>query len=154
MDDKPIYVTLDAMVPIKDNDEGVLLVKKVEQTYLEGTVEDLIRKLIDPEADALNEAYNAEERDVANTVSKWFRDMNADPDNYKVSIKAIVDNGEPIPLDLDGRVAEYDSIIRTKEEIDSETNAKEKYKLIDFIARRSVPGGTSAYVNLEDKLCD
>ncbi len=143
MDDKPIYVTLEASVPIASNDQGTLLVRKVPDTYLSGTVVDLVKKVLDPEADSLNEEYNAAEREVANTVSGWFKEMNDDPANYQVSIMGLDEENKAIPMGLDSRVADYDSVIRYKEETDPNTGVGERYKLIDLLARRRVPGGNS-----------
>ena len=140
IDDKPVYVTLDAMVPTKSGD-STLLVRKVKQEYLAGTVNDLVQKILDPEADSLNVSYNAEEHEVVDIVSEWFREMGRDPDNYRVVVSARDDSGERVPLDLDTRVSDYDSIVRRKEDTDDSTGAKTNYHLIEMLMQRVVPSG-------------
>jgi hypothetical protein len=74
-------------------------------------------------------------------MNQWFRDMSRDPDNYAVAVLALDDNGEEVPLNLDTRVSDYDSIIRTKEEKDAETGSTAKYNLIELLTKRMVPSG-------------
>ena len=148
-DDKPVYVTLETMVPTRENDDGTLLVKKVAQYLIQGTVGDLVAFMLAPGGDSLNEPYNAAERDVAGTVSRWFEEMNQHPNDYSVSVMALDSNGNEIPMNLDEKVCTYESAINIKEETNPQNGAAERYKIIDMFAKRSVPGG---YSLLEDTL--
>ena len=150
MDDKPLYITLEAQVPVKGAEDGVPLVRKVEATYMDKTVYDAMQKIIDPEADALNEPYNHLEKQTATTVKDWFVKMNNDPDNYSVSVLSFDKDGTDIALDLDKRLGDYESIVKYKQESinDPETGEtiNERYKYVELFARLNVPSG------LESKL--
>jgi len=145
MAEKPFYATLEAFVPNRDED-NTLLVKKLPDTYLSGSVRDLVQKMLDPEADALNESYNALERDVADTVTTWFRNMNNEPNNYAVTVAALGADGNQVPLGLDDRVSNYSAILKVKEETDTDSGATERYQLIDLFAQSAVPGGGLAEI--------
>jgi len=145
LDDKPLYVALDAGVPMDEAPEGVMLVRKVPATYLDESVYNVMQKMIDPEGDSLNDSYNTLERQVANIVKGWFEEMERNPTEYKVTVAAFPEEGDQIPLDLDSNLRDYESVVKFKQETetDSETGevVNERYKLVDLFARRAIKSG-------------
>ena len=146
MANKPIYVTLDAMLPADETQEGEdqnLLVKKVDEAYLGKTFKDVIQKVLDPEADQYNQEYNARETAIVEKVSGWFNEMNANPQGVKVSVVAITNDSPPqeIRVGLDEKVSKYnDRILKTREDEDT-SGQKVKYNLIDLCVAKNTGGG-------------
>lgn len=141
IDDKPFYVSFEALVPTQDDDEGTVLVKKLGSEYVDKSVYDLVNKVLDPNEDSMNDEYNAMEKDVANTVKGWFRNMSERPDDYSVSIVGFDENGEEVPLDLEKKVAEYSSLIKPEEKINEETGETEHYRLMELGGQTTMIGG-------------
>jgi len=145
LDDKPLYIALEANVPVRGAEDVVPLIRKVDASYFSETVYNVMQKLIDGEGDSLNDPYNNLEKQVANTVQSWFNEMESSPDDYKVSVLAFDKENTEISLDLQKTLGTYESIIKYKEETETDPDtgeiSTEKYKLVELFARRSVKSG-------------
>lgn len=140
MDDKPIYVSLLADLPSTIGGDQPL-VKKIDSEYMSGTVNDIVQKMIDPDKDTMNEAYNANEREMANTVQEWFRMANESPNEYSVGILGVVGK-ETFPMNLDDKIADpkYESLFQVHEE-KNDSGDKERYKLLEMEVSQGLPNG-------------
>lgn len=141
--DKPFYATLESFLPPEDGQEDYILVKKLPAEFLESSIYDVVQKLLEPEGDNLNDAYNSNEKETAETVKGWFKDAESDPENYRVIVMAIDKDSNEVEVELEGRLNEpqYADIIKVKQETDPETNANESYRLVDLTIQRKLPSG-------------
>ena len=150
-----LYILLDALElnTINPGGQRPVLGKVVPKTeYMGKTVSDVVQKLLDPEPDQYNtREYNAQERTVAQRVSKWFTTMNQNPDELQLDVVAVSndESRQEIPLHLTDKLSQYTNQIIQKTQ---ETGSSGETLNVEMVELFAIPntlfGGT-----IED-LCD
>jgi hypothetical protein len=126
MEDKPFYVTLEAYVP-KIRQEPFIFLKKLPQSDVELTVDELVQKLLQPEPNA---SYTAVERDAADTIRNWFSMGNNHP--IPVGIMVFDSDRNHIPVMLEAKVSDYASAIREKKLHNPRLGMPESYSFLEL----------------------
>jgi len=125
-----LYVTLEFKLR-PDGECGGVLAKRVDEVYLGKSVSDVVQKLLDPEADEYNQAYNAQDRSISQQIQTRF-EMALIPHSCKVHFIARTNDGRELEMELTDRLSDYAAlIIKTEEEEIS--GQKTPYNLIELV---------------------
>lgn len=114
--EKPIIIVLDpSYLFIKGREDRYeVLVKGADRSYLNKTFEDMIQRVLDPEADKYNDKpYNAAERNIATQMRMLFTLMKANPcaEPLLVTIPQNKEASDPILVNLNDLVSKYSNRI-------------------------------------------
>ncbi len=144
-DDKPIYVRMEP----EPSGETVrfpdtVLVKRLDSSFADKKVYDLVQKVLDPDPDTFNpNGYNTDEKELASIISGWYQEKMNNPDwNMGITLRGKdKSSGMYYPLDIEELVSEYDWLISREVETDPETNDEVTYKLAELTVRKVAGGG-------------
>jgi len=142
---KLMCVILDPFLPLEHEEQAGFLLKRVDESYLGKTFKDLIQRVLDPEADEYNPAYDPDDRNIAAQVQGWLDEMNANPSAPVVGLAAITNDDPPQALEvgLNEIVLDYtDRIVRTREQedVNGQTIA---YDVVELYVSRSEAAAAS-----------
>jgi len=134
--EKPLYVTLDPGRTKADR-----LVKRLDEFYKEMTFEYVVEKMLDPEADELNEAYNPTEKEVAGRIAQFYDQRSNNPNAAQLSAFKNDESGQRLSLHLDDTVADHlEKILSLKTEQDDKGQVY-TYQAIHLLINAGVSGG-------------
>ena len=133
---KTIYVVMDPAT-----EEAILLAKPLEKEYFEGTFETVVKEMLSLEKTPYFDGYSEEQKQLVKTISGWYNEAKANPQQVKFAIQAKTRDSEPLNLGLEDLVmANADSIILEQETTGS-TGAKTTYYLMDLAVAKNYVGG-------------
>jgi hypothetical protein len=138
---KPMYITLDALIPDRQGQESIL-VKRVSEEYKGRTFAELLEKMVDGSADELNEhPYNAQENEVASYVRTLLASANVNP--VAVQLFALSNDEPPqeIHVSLNAKISDYNDRILKSESVVGPSNEEQRYQKIELTISDHTPGG-------------
>ena len=138
-----MYVTLDALM-FSDNDEAeTKLVKQVDEAYKGKTFAELVQKMIDGNADEYNEqAYNAQETQIANHVNNLLGQANSNPGSIQLYALSKDEPPQEINVGLNDKVSDYSDRILRVEAITIDGGGEKRYEKIDLTISDNTSGGS------------
>jgi len=133
--EKPLYVTLDPGRTKSDR-----LVKRLNEFYKEMAFEDVVNKMLDPEADELNEAYTPLEKEVALRIAQFYDQRSSTPNAAQLSAFKNDDSGERVRLYFEDTVADkLETILSLKTE--EQEGQLYTYQAIHLFINAGIAGG-------------
>jgi hypothetical protein len=107
-----LYVSLEPQIG-----RDIIVPKRVEESYLGKTFNELVDYMRKEESDELNpEAYDPDQRYAISKVNEWFLKYESGTTSIGIDLRAKTDDDSRIGVRLEDKVADYaDRIILDKE---------------------------------------